>query len=277
MESSLVEAWMVWPMSQGGLGLKNSMIDLYVLLRAYEQQRIAHVAVEITADTSSCMTFAEALLVDQLRHKRFKAAWDARLQYPKMGHLLSEDDYEPMDVVTEAPRTTTWTAVTKRNEPADAKASWAADEQTPAANPDDMDQDENLDSLCGEDAAFDDKSMAVSMAVSVGPRRRPKFLSFDDYALSRNTHSQFAHWNTTYDALIQSPSTPDVTKPMGLTWVPKAPLMDFNYMTPYWKTAVRMYGMQLMQAFGSLTFLSSDLIPLGMVDSFVNTKISWDQ
>ncbi|KAJ3077789.1 hypothetical protein HK102_004968 [Quaeritorhiza haematococci] len=47
-------------------------------------------------------------------------------------------------------------------------------------------------------------------------------------------------------------------------------------LTPYWQWILCHYSNPLLDVFGSLEFMNTDLIPMGMITSVKSAKIQWD-
>ncbi|KAL7265802.1 hypothetical protein RUND412_011671, partial [Rhizina undulata] len=90
----ILEAWILWPMSHGGLGLTNHMIDIITLLRATSDENKQNKRMAETATIPAAIDFDACEIIDKENWKNAKKAWEKRLSFPDLEHLLSPSDYE---------------------------------------------------------------------------------------------------------------------------------------------------------------------------------------
>ncbi|KAJ1554660.1 hypothetical protein HK096_002501, partial [Nowakowskiella sp. JEL0078] len=225
----IFEAWILWPMSLGGLGLKNPLIEIYSLLRAYKSENQSREKLVMTAKNSVCNSFKEALEIDLAKYRQFKTAWEKRAAYPNMKHLLNPEDYETVD------------------EKVGVFADWN----------DESDVENNS---------------------SRKENKRPRFMSYEDYCLPRKAYTSFSHWEIALELLLKSPDLDEPEQIKHSLENLRSPLNEeWENIPLYWKHIVAFYGDQIVSNFGSLSFFSNDLIPLGMVDAFKSTSVKWEQ
>ncbi|KAL7266364.1 hypothetical protein RUND412_011090, partial [Rhizina undulata] len=105
-------------------------------------------------------------------------------------------------------------------------------------------------------------------------KKRPKFLSFEEYLLAREHR---LHWRNAAEHLCEKVK-PEPPKQVDFHWVNFEPFKkEWSDMDLYWMWALSFYGKQLQERLGSLNFMPSDLIPLGMVENFKMSKAKLDQ
>lgn len=50
---------------------------------------------------------------------------------------------------------------------------------------------------------------------------------------------------------------------------------DWDAMTPYWRWAVRLYGGEMVERFGSLNAVDASVLPIGMVGLVRGGRVKW--
>ncbi|KAI9363440.1 hypothetical protein DFJ73DRAFT_756492 [Zopfochytrium polystomum] len=106
--------------------------------------------------------------------------------------------------------------------------------------------------------------------------RRPRYVTFEEFARARPFMSSFQHWVHALEKLQEIPD-PVLPEEPEFEWDEKAPLVEWSSMSTYWKGVLAFTGDQLVEVFGKVSFLEKELIPLSMVESFMNKKVEWDQ
>lgn len=96
-------------------------------------------------------------------------------------------------------------------------------------------------------------------------------MELDEYVAGRERH--IGEWGTLYNRLLQIASPHVVTTSATVAGV-DVDLVSDGY---YQQWLLAMYEEEMVQTFGDLEIVDPQLIPVGMVDLFRQTRISWEQ
>lgn len=111
------------------------------------------------------------------------------------------------------------------------------------------------------------------------------FMSFDEYTHYREIISNYSA-ERMFQRLLATPkevgiqATSNVLQALTTIKPPESGNIeeirsDFPNLEPYWKWVVQMYGPEIIERFGGLDIVDSNLLPIGMISILKQARVDW--